>query len=142
MDGSYGCPAGDLIMKKILVVDDHAPVLRVLKLGMEDAGYEVDTALNGSECLLKLCDEQPDFLVTDIDMPRMGGKELCLAIEEQIPERVFPIVVLTSRTELDHRDWTRNIDNLVFMEKPVSIRRLLSHIDRCFAEAELQERFA
>jgi two-component system alkaline phosphatase synthesis response regulator PhoP len=129
-------------MKKIMVVDDHPPVVRVLKLGLEDAGYEVDTAANGSECLLKLCDEPPDFLVTDIDMPRMGGKELCLAIEEQIPDRAFPIVVLTSRTEMEHRDWTRSIDNLVFMEKPVSIRRLLSHIDRCFAETEWQEQFA
>lgn len=129
-------------MKTIMIVDDHAPVVRVLKLGMEDAGYEVLTATNGSECLLKLCDTRPDFLVTDIDMPVMGGKELCLAIDKQVPERTFPIAVLTSRTEIEHRDWTRNIENLVFMEKPVSIRRLLSHIDRCFAEAEFQERFA
>lgn len=142
MDRGYGRPTGDLNMKKIMIVDDHAPVLRVLKLGMEDAGYEVDTASNGSECLLKLCDSHPDFLVTDIDMPRMSGKELCLAIQEQIPERTFPIVVLTSRTEMEHRDWTHSIENLTFMEKPVSIRRLLSHIDRCFAEAELQEQFA
>ena len=122
-------------MKRILIVDDHAPVVRVLRLGIEDAGYEVDTASNGSECLVKLCERHPDFLVTDIDMPRMSGKELCLAIEEQFPDRSFPIVVLTSRTEMEHRDWTRAIDNLIFMEKPVSVRRLLSHIGSCFAEA-------
>lgn len=129
-------------MKTIMIVDDHAPVVRVLKLGMEDAGYEVVTATNGSECLLKLFEAQPDFLVTDIDMPIMGGKELCLAIEEQMPQRAFPIAVLTSRTEMEHRDWTRDFQNLVFIEKPVSIRRLLSHIDRCFAEAEFKERLA
>jgi len=117
-------------MKKILIVDDHAPVIRVLKLGIEDAGYEVDTASNGSECLVKLCAGHPDFLVTDIDMPRMSGKELCTAIEEQFPERAFPIVVLTSRTEMEHRDWTRSISDLTFMEKPVSVRRLLSHISK------------
>ena len=123
-------------MKKILVVDDHAPVIRVLKLGIEEAGYEVDTASNGSECLVKLCKGAPDFLITDIDMPRMGGKELCQAIEKQFPERHFPIVVLTSRTEMEHRDWTRDIDNLTFMEKPVSVRRLLSHISRCLGDVE------
>jgi len=121
-------------MKRILIVDDHAPVIRVLKLGIEDAGYEVDTASNGAECLAKLCQYRPDFLVTDIDMPRMSGKELCQAIEEQFPDRAFPIVVLTSRTEMEHRDWTRTIDNLAFMEKPVSVRRLLSHIGSCLAE--------
>lgn len=117
-------------MKRVMVVDDHAPVLRVLRLGIEEAGFEVDTASNGSECLVKLCDAAPDFLVTDIDMPRMSGKELCLAIGEQFPDRTFPIVVLTSRTELEHRDWTRDIDNLEFMEKPVSVRRLVSVIRR------------
>ncbi len=124
-------------MKKILIVDDHAPVIRVLKLGIEEAGYEVDTATNGSECLVKLCSEQPDFLVTDIDMPRMSGKELCQAIEEQFPDRKFPIVVLTSRTEMEHRDWTRKIDNLTFMEKPVSVRRLLSQISKSLGEPSL-----
>ena len=124
-------------MKKILIVDDHAPVVRVLKLGIEEAGYEVDTASNGSECLVKLCAGHPDFLVTDIDMPRMSGKELCQAIEEQFPDRAFPIVVLTSRTEMEHRDWTRNIDNLAFMEKPVSVRRLLSHIGKSLNEDRL-----
>ena len=118
-------------MKRVMIVDDHAPVLRVLRLGIEEAGFDVDTASNGSECLVKLCDGPPDFLVTDIDMPRMSGKELCLAIEEQFPDRNFPIVVLTSRTELEHRDWTRDIDNLEFMEKPVSVRRLVSVIRRC-----------
>ncbi len=124
-------------MKRILIVDDHAPVIRVLKLGIEDAGFEVDTASNGAECLTKLCAGHPDFLVTDIDMPRMSGKELCLAIEEQFPGRTFPIVVLTSRTEMEHRDWTRAIDNLTFMEKPVSVRRLVSHIRNCFVNPDL-----
>ena len=122
-------------MKRILIVDDHAPVIRVLKLGIEDAGYEVDTASNGAECLTKLFDRHPDFIVTDIDMPRMSGKELCLAIEDQFPDRKFPIVVLTSRTEMEHREWTREIQNLTFMEKPVSVRRLLSHIGSCFGES-------
>lgn len=122
-------------MKLVLLVDDHPPVIRVMKLGIEEAGYSVDSVSNGSECLVKLCNGHPDFLVTDIDMPRMSGKELCMAIEEQFPERKFPIVVLTSRTELEHRDWTRGIANLTFMEKPVSVRRLVSHIGRSLAEA-------
>ena len=121
-------------MKRIMVVDDQAAVLRVLRLGIEDAGYEVESASNGSECLVKLCDGLPDFLVTDIDMPRMNGKELCMAIEKQFPDRSFPIVVLTSRTELEHRDWTGDIANLNFMEKPVSVRRLVSLIRRSFAD--------
>lgn len=121
-------------MKRVLIVDDHLPVVRGLTLGLEDAGYEVESATNGSECLVRLCQRHLDVLVTDIDMPRMSGKELCMAIEKQFPERTFPIVVLTSRTEFEHRDWTRDIDNLIFMETPVSVRRLLSHISQCLAD--------
>jgi len=119
-------------MKRIMIVDDHAPVIRVMRLGLEDAGFEVESAANGSECLVKLCNGLPDFLVTDIDMPRMDGKELCTAIQKQFPDRLFPIIVLTARSELEYRDWTREIPNLEFMEKPVSIRRLLAIIRRTF----------
>ncbi|MGI9220643.1 MAG: hypothetical protein ACR2QS_06360, partial [Woeseiaceae bacterium] len=62
---------------------------------------------------------------------------LCLAIEKQFPDRTFPIVVLTSRTELEHRDWTGNLENLSFMEKPVSVRRLVSFINRCLDDDQV-----
>lgn len=120
--------------RRILIVDDHAPVIRVLRLGIESAGYQVDSAANGLECLEKLSAGFPDFMVTDIDMPKMNGKQLCLAIEKRFPERDFPIVVLTSRTELEHRQWTSTISNLTFMEKPVSIRRLVARIDEVLAQ--------
>ncbi len=123
-------------MHRVMIVDDHAPVLRVLRLGLEGAGYSVETASDGSECLVKLCEQLPDFLVTDIDMPRMNGRELCEAIVAQFPDREFPIIVLTSRTEFEHRNWTRDIDNLGFMEKPVSIRRLVAEISRQLGEPE------
>ena len=123
-------------MHRVMIVDDHAPVLRVLRLGLEGAGYSVETASDGSECLVKLCEQLPDFLVTDIDMPRMNGRELCEAIVAQFPDREFPIIVLTSRTEFEHRNWTRDIDNLSFMEKPVSIRRLVAEISRSLGASD------
>ena len=126
-------------MKRIFIVDDEAPVIRVLRLALEEADYEVESAPNGSECLVRLCDGHPDFLITDIDMPRMGGKDLCMAIEERFPDRKFPIVVMTSRTELEHRDWTRNIENLSFMEKPISVRRLVAHVNQCLSDEDLKE---
>lgn len=123
-------------IKHVMIVDDHAPVVRVLRIGIERAGYEVQSAANGLECLEKLSVAHPDFLITDIDMPRMSGNELCQEIERKYPEREFPIVVLTSRTELEHRHWTREMSNLTFMEKPVSLRRLVSHIDSAFAKSQ------
>jgi len=120
-------------MKQIFIIDDDPIVIRIMRMGLENAGFEVKSAGDGSEFLQRLPQETPDMLVTDIEMPRMGGKELCLAIESQYPDRQFPIVVLTSHTALDHRVWTQGIPNLRFMEKPVSIRQLIAHANECLA---------
>jgi CheY-like chemotaxis protein len=111
-------------MKKIIIVDDEPHVLRVLKLSLENEGYAVETCANGKEALIRLQQVAPDILITDIQMPQINGEELCRHIQEHMPDRNFLIFVLTSRTEIEHREWSRNITNLQFLEKPVSIREL------------------
>ena len=122
-------------MTKILIADDEPHVLRVLKLSLEKEGYAVETCNNGKEALARLEQEHPDILITDIQMPLMTGEELCKHINEHMPERRFLIFVLTSRTEIEHREWSRDIQNLLFLEKPVSIRNLLDKIEGYFAQA-------
>ena len=116
-------------MKRIFIVDDDPIVARIVRIGLESAGYEVESASNAAEFLQRLPQEAPDFLITDIEMPEMNGKELCFAIDSQFPDRRFPIVVLTSHTEGSSRDWTQDFPNLHLMEKPVSIVRLLAHVN-------------
>ena len=120
-------------MNKILIADDEPHVLRVLKLSLEKEGYAVETCANGKEALTRLEQEHPDILITDIQMPLMTGEELCRHIKQHMPARKFLIFVLTSRTEIEHREWSRDINNLLFLEKPVSIRNLLEKIDGYFA---------
>ena len=120
-------------MKKILIADDEPHVLRVLKMSLEKEGYEVDICANGMEALGKIQRQAPDILVTDIQMPLMTGEELCRHIHEYMPDRQFLIFVLTSRTEIEHREWSRQINNLLFLEKPVSIRNLVEKLDGYFA---------
>jgi CheY-like chemotaxis protein len=99
-----------------------------MRLGLEKEGYQVTTAIDGKDALEKIAKSRPDILITDIDMPRMSGKELCLQIEETMPDRVFPIYVATSLTALEHREWSGIIPNVIFLEKPISIRKLRSAI--------------
>ena len=120
-------------MKKILIADDEPHVLRVLKMSLEKEGYAVEVCANGKEAVARLSLEHPDILITDIQMPQMTGEELCKYIEQRIPERRFLIFVLTSRTEIEHREWSRGINNLLFLEKPVSIRNLVEKLDGYFA---------
>ncbi len=126
-------------MKRILIVDDEAHMSRVLKLYLQRANYTVETAQNGQIGLDSILKAAPDAVITDIQMPVMTGKELCLALEEQLPERTFPIFVMTSMTDHEHREWTREIQNLKFLEKPLSMRALMKQLDEYFNHEEAVE---
>ena len=126
--------AMNLVSKRIIIADDSRSILRLLTLGMERAGYEVVTACDGLDALQKIHDQLPSFLITDIEMPQMTGEELCLAIEQSFPDRTFPIVVMTTSTNESHRHWASKISNTTFIEKPISVKRLVAHIDRCTTE--------
>lgn len=126
-------------MKRILLVEDEAHVVRVMKMALERAGFAVETAGNGEEALKYLENGHPDVMITDIDMPRMTGKELCMRINADMPDRNFFIVVVTARTEIEHREWSQLIPNLGFLEKPVSVRKLVSRLEERFTDAAVSE---
>lgn len=121
--------------KKIMLVDDEMHALRILKLSLEKQGYEISTHANGLEALDALHQQQPDVLITDIQMPRMTGEELCKSITNDFPERKFSIFVVTSRTEVEHRQWSSEISDLQFLEKPISVRNLISVLAQHFGES-------
>lgn len=116
-------------MKKIYIADDEPIPIRVLKMSLERKGYTVESFVNGQKALEQIRKANPDALITDIEMPVMTGEELCKSIQAEFPERRFPIFVVTSVTDLAHRDWARQMANLTFLEKPVSMRRLSTELD-------------
>ncbi len=119
-------------MKRILIVDDEAHIIRILQLSLERAGYKVDSAPNGEKGFSMLCQNPPDALISDIEMPRMSGEEMCKKIHAEISDRDYPIFIMTSRTERAHREWSEMIPNLSFLEKPVSARELILCINAYF----------
>jgi CheY-like chemotaxis protein len=122
------------MQKTILLVDDEPHVIRILRLALEKDNYRVLTAYNGELALKVLEENVPDVIISDIDMPRMNGKELCQQIIEKYPNRKFLIIVLTSRAERDHREWASKIPNLRFLEKPVSFSHLKLILENYFTD--------
>jgi DNA-binding response OmpR family regulator len=115
-------------MKRILIADDQRHVIRILAQALERDGYHVDWVLDGQAALERVRLDPPDMLITDIEMPRLDGEALCKQIVGEMPQRQFRICVMTSRTELEHRVWAGEIDNLVFLEKPISLRKLRTQL--------------
>src|SRR5262245_463845 len=82
--------------KKILVVDDEAQIMRVLRHILGACGYSVRTAEDG-EAALEVFHEWPaDLVVTDLQMPKMDGLELCRRLRTISP---VPIIILSVRNE-------------------------------------------
>ena len=113
---------------RILIVDDEPHVMRVLKLYLTREGHEVDCALDGAAGLAMIRAQAPDFLITDIQMPVMNGQELCRAIHAEFPQRRFPILVMTSMTARENREWASEIPDTDFLEKPLSPRNLIMQL--------------
>jgi CheY-like chemotaxis protein len=103
-------------------------------LHLERQGYVVRTAVNGQVALDSILESAPDALITDIQMPVMTGQQLCLGLEARYPQRRFPIFVMTSMTDHEHREWTQKISKLEFLEKPLSMRALTRVLDKYFAQ--------
>ncbi len=120
-------------MKKILIVDDEPHVLFVLKQFLERSGFEVFTALNGQLALELISKEQPEVLVTDVQMPTMNGISLCESLVEQSSGSPGLILLMTSRTDRDIRTWVDTQNNIVMLEKPLSMRHLVNRINDYFA---------
>ena len=106
-------------MNHILIADDEPHVIRILKLALERAGYGVDSVPNGEAALAHILEHPPDALITDIQMPRMNGQDLCQRVREALPDRNFPILVMTSRVEREHRQWAAALPRVEFLEKPL-----------------------
>ena len=83
-------------VKRALVVDDSPTSLLLLKNIVSQAGYEVITAKDGEEAYLIMQREEVDILITDINMPKMDGFDLCDKLRKEEKFAKFPIIFVTA----------------------------------------------
>jgi len=77
----------------IVVAEDHEDIRFVLQRALERAGHQVVTANDGAAALEAIRKHKPDVVVTDVDMPRMTGLDLCRAIRADAGLRHIPVVL-------------------------------------------------
>jgi DNA-binding response OmpR family regulator len=73
-------------MAKILVLDDEASIVLMIKKMLEKAGHEVDMALNGKDGMILFEQNKPDLLITDIIMPEKEGLETIFELRQKYPD--------------------------------------------------------
>ena len=104
--------------RRILVVDDEPAITKLLRRVLEGEGHEVVVAADGQAALDRLSERRPDLVILDLDMPRLGGFEVCRRLKAAPETRLLPVLVLTGTgaagTRL--RAWGLGADE--FLTKP------------------------
>lgn len=113
--------------KTILVIDDEADLVKVLKFRLEKRGYNVLTAFDGEQGLAMAEKARPHLIILDINMPRMSGIEFYKRICGAGERPPYPVLVLTARGEL--KDLFKDINADGFLSKPFEIDVLYNEVD-------------
>jgi two-component system chemotaxis response regulator CheY len=105
----------------VLIVDDSATMLMSLKTTLAMNGFKVETANNGQLALDKLiAGMKPDLILTDINMPIMGGLELIGKVRALPGFRFIPILTLTTESETSKRNEGKRLGATGWLVKPIA----------------------
>nr|MBP8031489.1 response regulator [Acetobacterium sp.] len=111
--------------EKILVVDDEASIVDLIKLELEFEGYQVETASDGVEAVEKALAIHPDLIVLDIMLPKKNGYDVC---RELSPQLGVPIILLTAKTDIIDKVLGLELGADDYLTKPFDNRELLARI--------------
>ncbi len=112
--------------KTILVVDDETVVLEISKRRLEDRGYEVYTATDGTEAFQRLKSKVPDLILLDVQMPGMNGYTFIME-KSKIPEFVdIPVVTLTAYNEMEPLFKRHGVK--AYLLKPLKLQDLIDKV--------------
>lgn len=115
--------------KTILLVDDSQVLHRSVVPQLIQDGYNVLQAWDGDEALWLLAEQDIDLIITDVEMPKLNGFELCKAVKSQNLQKV-PILMLSSKDEEDDIIRAFNVGADDYITKPIFMTELLSRVKR------------
>jgi two-component system, OmpR family, alkaline phosphatase synthesis response regulator PhoP len=119
--------------KKILVVDDEAKIVKVLKAYLEQSGFQVVTAADGKAALAIFMREKPDFMILDLNLPGMDGLDVCRNVRRQSN---IPILMLTARVEEADKLIGLELGADDYVVKPFSPREVVARVRTIFRRAD------
>ena len=110
---------------KILVVDDEAKIVKLVRSYLEQAGFTVVEANDGQTALIQARREKPDLVVLDLGLPGIDGIEVTRILRR---ERDTPIIMLTARVEDTDRIVGLELGADDYVTKPFNPRELLARV--------------
>lgn len=120
--------------KRILLIDDHQTVFRLLEAIVRIKGYELLYADCGQQGIVMARDEQPDLILLDVMMPDLDGFKVCQYLKDNDETKHIPVMFLTARGAEDDLATGRKVGADGFMTKPFQTMDVLNQVEKILAK--------
>lgn len=118
----------------LLYVEDEAPIRMVTKMFLEPYFTEIFEAQDGVEAFQIYEEEKPNVIITDIEMPKMDGLNLCRKIRKEDNET--PIIITTAYTSVEYLLEAVSLNLIKYLGKPLKEEEVLESLENCFEQLE------
>jgi two-component system chemotaxis response regulator CheY len=112
----------------IMIVDDSATILMSMTAILKKNGYQVATAIDGQDAMVKVGSVKPNLIISDLNMPRMDGMTFLKQVRTTPGLRFTPVLMLTTESEPAKRAEARAAGATGWLVKPVTPEALLQVI--------------
>jgi len=119
--------------ERILLIDDHQTVFKLLEAIVRIKGYKLLYADCGQQGIVMAREEQPDLILLDVMMPDLDGFKVCQYLKDNEETRHIPVMFLTARGAEDDLVTGRKAGADGFMTKPFQTMDVLSQVERLLA---------
>jgi two-component system phosphate regulon response regulator PhoB len=120
----------------VLIVEDEAPLVTLLRYNLEQEGFDVAEAVDGEEALLRIAEAKPDAVLLDWMLPNVSGIEVCRQLRRAPSTRTVPIIMLTARGEETDRVRGLNSGADDYVVKPFSPSELIARLRAVIRRAQ------
>jgi DNA-binding response OmpR family regulator len=119
-------------LRRILAVDDDNDIVDIIKIILEDEGYEVSTLTNGRDVMQAISLQRPDLILLDVMLGGIDGRDICRDIKNDALLSDIPIVMISASHNL-HNLLTEQGSPDDFLAKPFDIDHLIKKVKKQFA---------
>jgi DNA-binding response OmpR family regulator len=114
---------------RVLIVEDEQDIAGLIKHALErDGGMQVETVETGGEALRAVAQHAPDLVILDLNLPVLGGLEVCRVLRARAETAQVPIIILTARTSEGDRVAGLDLGADDYITKPFSLRELAARV--------------
>ncbi len=114
---------------RVLIVEDEQDIAGLIKHALERGGeIEAQTVVSGDTALKIATDQPPDLIILDLNLPVVGGLEVCRVLRARPATARIPIIMLTARTSESDRVTGLDVGADDYVTKPFSLRELSARV--------------